>query len=179
MNKKILIAAISLLSINVQAAHFGIYQHGAGAIDQTRYVSYRGQVSGISSTHYLCTDTHARKVPGRITSGVSCEVEWQGDEYSNKQYLMLLDQNYTWVRLTTSNKEFIMERGVTPGVVDDGNFVYHCKITFINGNTVAGKYVPSQDGCFYGWYGDGKYHRVSDNSALLEVLTNIPYTGFP
>lgn len=172
MKLKAIILTSSLLSIGAQAAYFGTYERGSPTWFSGRYVSYEGQLSGARSTHFLCTDTNQNRVPGRIT-GTTCDVEWKGKEYKNSDYFMLVNNRFNWVTLTAQNKSWVMDKGVSPGVIDEGNYTYHCKITFfLNGNSAAGKYIPSRDGCYYGWYGAGKFQHVNDGTSKLEVLVN-------
>lgn len=101
----------------------------------------------------VCIDTSERAVPGKTWNN-KCYVEWDGKEYSNSDFKLLVNEGYTWERLTSSNESMLLSRGVTPGKIDAGNYVYHCRIEDTLRDTLAiGKYIPSHKKCYYGYKG--------------------------
>ena len=129
-------------------------------------VVFDGVERGTKKKIAICVDNTTRMVPGKNTIS-TCDVEWKGTENANQSFSVLVNENYQWVQLTSSNKAYVIDRGVSPGVVDEGGYVYHCRITLSDGTITAGKYIPSRDGCYYGLWG-AHYRTLAQ--AKLEIL---------
>lgn len=169
---KVALTFIVAFSTQVHSAWFGTYDYTTSAMidpNTSKHVYFWGQESFFSGNIFLCVDATPRRVPGKVT-GTTCNVEWKGKEHKNSVFGVLINEGYSWQTLTTSNKDFIMHYGVTPGVIDEGNYVYHCKITVL-GNVTAGKYIPSRNGCYFGLSG-GRFYGIN-SEATLEILVKI------
>ncbi|WP_215396868.1 DM9 repeat-containing protein [Rheinheimera oceanensis] len=169
---KMLFLISILLPFQSSAAWFGEYDtdFDFNFLNPYLYVHFGGMESGRQMDMFYCTDMSERRVPGKLIEGV-CYVEWKGKEHANRSFYVLKGNNYEAVRLTAANKNFILQNGVTPGTIDEGNYVYHCSILINdNLNRTLGKYIPSRDGCYYSWHGRGHFKHMNDNSATLHVL---------
>ncbi|GAB3038911.1 DM9 repeat-containing protein [Bowmanella dokdonensis] len=177
MNKLAKVTSILSMSFvtTLHAASFGSYDlvsksdFPSDGYIPPEYVSFQGTERTIGKTIGICTDTHSRRVPGKIVDG-SCFVEWDGKEYKNDEFFILRSSSgYRWTSVNQENKNFILNAGVTPGTTDEGNYVYHCRIWDPQNNIyTAGKYIPSRNGCYFALYGA---NFRSEKHAFLEVLT--------
>lgn len=183
MNKYLLsLLALGFISASASAAHYGTYTYATkndmvqgiwGLTPPWNFgaVTFNGYELGSTRQISVCTDTHSRRVPGKLIDG-TCYVEWKGKEYGNESFYVLRDEGYTWMELTASNKALIMARGVTnpDGELDEGNHTYHCQIQIYGTTTITlGKYIPSRDVCFFG-AGHGRGNDKNISQAKLSIL---------
>lgn len=211
MNKYILLLVLLFCSLNATSANFGNYKYATksdmvwdpaiGALAPPAHwnILYtNGKESENDTTKmWFCTDSTNKKVLGKLINGY-CYVEWKGKEYANSRYYLLVSpystpnaMQHSFTLLNNTNKSAAMLNGITAGVVDAGNYSYHCIIweryrvrsgsleTITTFNITLGKYIPSQNRCYYGYNSKGYYRtstktRINNSDVILETLLLIP-----
>ena len=188
MKSRILtLSIIYFLSSSLQAAVFGNYillnGYSSSALN-INGVYTDPSASGTYHSGMLCTDTHARLVPGEVYNVNGgrksiCTVEWDGRAYDNFEQYVLIGNSfiYNWSTISSAfrneEKLYIEIHGITNGGIDKGNYVFHCRAEKNNGALFYGKYIPSKNGCYVNTGVDGTMF-VGDwyNDYNLFVLTD-------
>lgn len=174
------------LSSSVFAVEFGQYEHV-----NTRD-AYLGQVffgfqefigieRGRNKTTYICIDDTSRRVPGKVIDG-RCWVEWNGKGYANTDFKILTTPASRWESISGGNRDevkaLILDKGITNGIIERGEYVFHCRVTVIGNEVVFGKYIPADNGCYYEYYG-AKFRGDTDGDSFIEVLLSSGSTPPP
>ena len=152
---KPILTILALLPLHSYSAIYGQYVDN-DALEWPAY-EYVGQEPVSNDSVFICTDKTSRYVPGKLiinsSGNETCYTPWKGKEYANSDFNVLVSGNYRWVGFSQSNKNMILDKGITGGGYDAGQLVYHCK----NLEGVVGKYVPGyKDICLFGWDGREK-----------------------
>lgn len=176
-------------SFSAQSAWFGDYRYAERSQMVPNFLGqlvppqnwniagFDGRENNKDVDMYFCTDATSRRVPGKLIDGF-CYVEHNKKEWKNDKFYLLekkLNQfpQITYedkTQITTGNFDYIIQNGVTGGAIDNGYYSYHCIIEIYNGNKTLGKYIPSNERCYYGFNGAHSKH-INDPTANLFVPT--------
>lgn len=150
--------------VNTGDAYAGQYFFG--------FQQFTGVEQGQNRVTYICIDPTSRRVPGKVIDA-KCWVEWNGNNYDNTNFKILTTPASSWERVSSTNRDqakaIILDKGITNGIIERGEYVFHCRISVIGNEVVFGKYIPADNGCYYEYFG-AQFRSDSNRDVFLDVL---------